>query len=164
MKKIISFTLLITTIISCNAQSNDALLMDQITISSFPIQQTTQSLISHIGNPDSITDYDNEIDNETWLDYKYSGNSFYFFNNQQVSFDLKTDSFYFYNSSIKVGNNIAVINTFFPNSYTKREVLNNLGFIIIDINMPDDTPSDAFIVINYNSVTNIISSIHMGSR
>lgn len=164
MKKIILLIILITTFISCNAQSNDAVLINQVTISSFSFQQTTTSILSVLGNPDSISTYNNEVDNETWLDYKYSGNSFYFFNNLEVSFDLKTNLFYFYNPSIKVGNNIEEINNFFPNSYEKKEILNNLGFIIIDINMPDGTTSDTFIVINYDSDTKIITSIHMGSK
>ena len=93
MKKIILLKILITTFISCNAQSNDAVLINQVTISSFSFQQTTTSILSVLGNPDSISTYNNEVDNETWLDYKYSGNSFYFFNNLEVSFDLKTNLF-----------------------------------------------------------------------
>jgi hypothetical protein len=39
-----------------------------------------------------------------------------------------------------------------------------LGFINIDIGMPDGTLSDTNIVINYDPSTNNITSIHFGSN
>ena len=81
MKKIFSFITFMTIIISCDAQNNDALLFNQITINAFSLQQTENSLITILGNPETIENYSNEVDGENWQDYKYSGNSFYFFNN-----------------------------------------------------------------------------------
>ncbi|WP_284650842.1 hypothetical protein [Flavobacterium terrisoli] len=164
MKKTVSFLLLMVTIMSTNAQNNDSLLFSQITINAFSIVQTENSLTTLLGNPSSIDNYENEINKETWLDYKYSVNSFYFFENKMVSFDLKNSAFYFYNPSIKAGNNISEVSSFFPNSYSNREVIDNLGFIIIDINMQDGTASDTFVVINYSPTSNVISSIHLGSK
>jgi hypothetical protein len=164
MKKTASLLLLMITILSSNAQNNDSILFGQMTINSFSIVQTENSLTGLLGSPSSIGNYENELDKESWIDYKYSVNSFYFFENKMVSFNLKNDAFYFYNPSIKAGNNISEVNSAFPNSYSNREVLDNLGFIIIDINMPDGTLSDTFVVINYNPLTNLISSIHLGSK
>ena len=153
-----------TIIISCNAQNNDALLFNQITINAFSLQQTENSLITILGNPETIENYSNEVDGENWQDYKYSGNSFYFFNNKLVDFELKNDMFYFYNPMIKVGNHISEINSVFPNSYLNKGIVSDIGFITIDINMPDGTISDTFIEINYNKISNIITSIHFGEK
>ncbi len=151
-------------LISCNAQTNDALLFNQITINTFSFKQTESSLVTILGNPETIEKYYNEMDDENWLDYRYSGNSFYFFNNKLIDFELKSNAFYFYNPIIKVGNYISGINSVFPNSYLNRGIVSNLGFITIDINMPDGTISDVFIEINYNKVSNIITSIHLVAK
>lgn len=164
MKKTLSLLLLILSVISSNAQSNDAITFGQITINGFSMAQTENSLTAVLGNPNSIGSYENEIDKETWVNYKYSVNSFYFFENKMVSFDLKNNAFYFYKPSLKVGNTISEINAFFPNSYSNREVVNNLGFIIIDLTMPNGTVSDSFVVINYNPASDAISSIHLGTK
>ncbi len=164
MKKNLSLLLLVVTIMSSNAQNNDSILFDQIMINTFSIVQTENSLIAILGNPNSIGNYENEIDKEEWLDYKYSVNSFYFFDNKLISFDLKNNTFYFNSPSIKPGNNISEVNSVFPNSYLNRAVLDGLGFIIIDINMSDGAVSDTFVVINYNPSTNAITSIHLGSK
>lgn len=164
MKKTASLLLLMITILSSNAQNNDSILFSQMTINSFSFIQTENSLTGLLGTPSSIGNYENEMDKETWIDYKYAVNSFYFFENKMVSFNLKNDTFYFYNPSVKAGSNISEVNSVFPSSYSNREVLDNLGFIIIDVNMPDGTPSDTFVVINYNPSTNLITSIHLGSK
>jgi hypothetical protein len=162
MKKTISLLLLLSVTLSSYSQNNDSILFNQLMINTFSTVQTENSLTTLLGSPNSIESYENEIDKETWKDYKYSGNSFYFFNNNLVSFSLRNDAFYFFNSSIKVGNNISVVSNIFQNSFLNKEVLNNLGFIIIDINMPNGTISDTFVVINYNPINDIISSIHLG--
>ena len=146
------------------AQKNDALFLNQITINTFSFQQTEPSLVSIIGKPETIGNYYNEIENENWQDYRYSGNSFYFFTNQLIGFELKSDAFYFYNPIIKVGNPISGINNLFPNSYLNRGIVGDLGFVTVDINMPDRTISDTVVVINYNKVSNEITSIHLGTK
>lgn len=152
------------TFISSNAQSYDSISLDEITINTFSFDQTENSLISLLGNPQSIEDYYSEIDNENWKDYKYSNNSFYFFNNKLIEFNLRTAEFYLINPAIKVGNNSNEVNAFFPNSYNKRSVSGDKGFITINIKMSDNTISDTFILINYNKVSNIITSINTGSK
>jgi hypothetical protein len=164
MKKTISLFLLMLTFISSNAQSYDSVSLEEITINSFSFNQTENSLISLIGSPQSIEDYYSEIDNENWKDYKYSNNSFYFFNNKLIEFNLRTAEFYLINPTIKVGNNSTEVNAFFPNSYSKRSVSGDKGFITINIKMSDNTISDTFILINYNKVSNIITSINTASK
>jgi hypothetical protein len=164
MNKLIMYFMLIITFISSTAQNNDKLMIDEISISTFSFEQTELTLISILGNPDLITDYNNEIDNESWIEFKYSLNSFYFFNHQLISFNLRSNVFYFYNPNIVVGNNISLIENIFPNSYSQKEVLNGLGFIIIDITMEDESVSDSFIVINYDQSSSLITSIHIASK
>jgi len=164
MKRIIYLLALSFSITSIIAQENNTLMFDSLNISDKSLTQTENSFISLFGNPDSTSNYINEINNETWINLKYSENSFYFHEDKLVSFDLKNDSFYFYNSSIKVGADVSGINNYFQNSYMNREVINSLGFIIIDILMNDGSQSDSFIVINYNPTNNIINSIKLGSK
>jgi len=164
MKRIIYLLALSFSITSIIAQENNTLMFDSLNISDKSLTQTENSFISLFGNPDSTSNYINEINNETWINLKYSENSFYFHEDKLVSFDLKNDSFYFYNSSIKVGADVSSINNYFQNSYMNREVINSLGFIIIDILMNDGSQSDSFIVINYNPTNNIINSIKLGSK
>lgn len=164
MKRIIYLLALSFSITSIIAQENNTLMFDSLNISGKSLTQTENSFISLFGNPDSTSNYINEIENETWINLKYSENSFYFHEDKLVSFDLKNDSFYFYNSSIKVGADLSGINNYFQNSYMNREVINSLGFIIIDVLMNDGSQSDSFIVINYNPINNIINSIKLGSK
>ena len=164
MKRIIYLLALSFSITSIIAQENNTLMFDSLNISDKSLTQTENSFISLFGNPDSTSNYINEINNETWINLKYSENSFYFHEDKLVSFDLKNDSFYFYNSSIKVGADVSGINNYFQNSYMNREVINSLGFIIIDILTNDGSQSDSFIVINYNPTNNIINSIKLGSK
>ena len=163
MKKILLLTFILFSINGL-AQRNDALFLEQIMINTFSFKQTEHSLVSIIGKPETIKNYYNEIENENWQDYRYSDNSFYFFAKKMVGFDLKSDAFYFYNPIIKVGNPISGINYLFPNSYLNRGIVGDLGFVTIDINMPDRTISDAFVEINYNKISNSITSIHLGTK
>lgn len=164
MKRILyllTFSISITSVI---AQENNTLMFDSLNISAKSLTQTENSFINIFGNPDSTSNYINEIGNEIWTNLKYSESSFYFHDNKLVSFDLKNDVFYFYDSSIKVGADLSGVNNHFHNSYVNREVINSLGFIIIDILMNDGTQSDSFIVINYNPNNNIINSIKLGTK
>lgn len=152
------------TLVSSNAQSYDSISLDEIRINTFSFNQTENSLISLLGSPQSIEDYYSEIDDENWQDYKYSDNSFYFFNNKLIDVNIKTEAFYFTYPTIKVGNNISEVNAYFPNSYSKRSISNGEGFLIINIRMQDESISDTFVVINYNKISNIITSISTGSK
>jgi len=164
MKRIIYLLALSFSITSIIAQENNTLMFDSLNISDKSLTQTENSFISLFGNPDSTSNYINEIGNETWINLKYSENSFYFYDDKLVSFELKNDSFYFYDPSIKVGADLSGINNYFQNSYMNREVINSIGFIIIDILMNDGSKSDSFIVINYNSTNNIINAIKLGNK
>lgn len=164
MKMKIFILLFLASFIMATAQKNDSLSYEELTVNHFSINHSMSSMPSLFGNPDFIGEYENELDNEIWKDYNYKGNSFYFFNDILVSFNLRNNEYFFFNKSILVGNGIEEVRLFFPNSYSSKEVLNNLGFIIIDINMANGSISDTFVVINYDPTTNIISSIHLGSK
>ncbi len=163
MKKSIILTLIIFCCsITTFAQNNDSIQLNQISLNTLNFPQTESSIVSILGNPDSINNYYNEIDSENWLDYNYSGNSLYFFNTKLVDFELRNGNYYFINPNIKVGNSVVEVNVAFPNSYLKRRVVGGLGFVIINILMADGTLSDTFVVINYSISTNTITSIHLG--
>jgi hypothetical protein len=157
------FILLTVGIVSCNIK-NDSLTLNDLNINGVSLMQTSNSWTEKMGNPDTISNYENEMDNETWKDYRYKGNSFYYNENKWVGFELRNEQFYFYKPEIKVGNNINMVQSFFPNSYKNKEIENGLGFIMIDIKLTKNENSDAFVVINYNASTNRISSIHLGSK
>lgn len=164
MKKILFLLTLFLNILFASAQENNAITFEDIKINSVSISQTENSFINLFGNPDSISNYENEIEHELWTDYKYSGNSFYFYENNLVSFYLKNDLFNFLDSSIKVGLDLTGVSNLFQSSYQNRGTVNSLGFVIIDILMDDGSKSDSFVVINYNPSNNIISSIGLGTK
>lgn len=149
--------------ISCTVK-NDSLTYDDLNINGVVLQQTTNSIVEKMGNPDTISNYENEMDGETWKDYQYKGNSFYFYENNLISFELRNGNFYFYKPEIKVGNRIEAVQSFFPNSYKNKAIPNGLGFIIIDIEIGKDKSSDSFVVLNYDASSNRITSIHLGSK
>lgn len=161
MKYIYSFIIGLTALF-LHAQSNNFIEHSAIIINGISFPQSETSLTSLLGAPTTIGTYYSEIDNETWVDYKYSDNSYYFFDNKLIEFELRNNSHYFQYPTIKVGSTISVINTYFPLSYTNRKISNNLGFISIHI-IDGGQETDSFIVINYNKVTNLITSIHTGS-
>ena len=164
MKKYIIFILVSIVSTSTRAQSNDMILFDDIKINTFNLNQTVSSLISINGYPSSMNNYYNELEDETWLELKYGQNSFYFLNNNLVSFELKDGSFYLNYPFIKVGNVIDNINSVFANSFSQREVLNYVGFITLDIGMPDGTITDTSIVILYDPPSSKILSIQYVSN
>jgi hypothetical protein len=150
-------------IISCNVK-NDTLAFTDLNLNGIYLGQTSNSIMKKMGNPDSISNYESETDNEIWKDYQYKGNSIYLFENKWVNFKLQNGNFYFYKPEIKVGNRIETIQSFFPNSYRNKEILNGLGFVIIDIIDEKDENTDSFVVLNYDATTNQITSIHLGSK
>lgn len=161
MKKQILILILIS--FSSFSQNFDKIKISNLNINGNSFYQTTTSFQNLFGSPSQITSYYNEISNENWLEYKYSNNSFYFDNNTLIEFQLKDNQFYFHNNNIKVGNNIIDLSLFFPNSYNNRDVINNLGFIRIEIILDNNNSTDMFIIINYDKTTNTITSIHSTS-
>jgi len=158
MKKQILVLILIS--FSAFSQNFDKIKISNLNINGTSFYQTTTSFQNLFGSPDQITSYFNEISNENWLEYKYSNNSFYFDNDTLIEFQLKNNQFYFQNNNIKVGNDIIDLSLLFPNSYNNRAIINNLGFIRIEITFDNNNSTDMFIIINYNKTTNIITSIH----
>jgi hypothetical protein len=149
--------------ISCSVK-NDSLAFTDLNINGISFEQTSNSLEEKMGRPDTVSDYESEADNETWKDYQYKGNSFYCYENKWIGFELRNGNFYFFKPEIKVGNSIELVQSSFPNSYKNKEILNGLGFVIIDIKDGEDKISDSFVVVNYNASTNRITSIHLGSK
>jgi hypothetical protein len=149
--------------ISCSVK-NDSFAFTDLNINGISPEQTSNSLEEKMGRPDTVSDYESEADIETWKDYQYKGNSFYCYENKWIGFELRNNNFYFFKPEIKVGNQIEVVQSSFPNSYKNREILNGLGFVIIDIKDEKDKNTDSFVLVNYNASTNRITSIHLGSK
>jgi hypothetical protein len=145
------------------SQNFDKIKISNLNINGNSFSQTSTSFQNLFGSPSQITTYFNEISNKNWLEYKYSNNSFYFDNNTLIEFQLKDNQFYFQNNNIKVGNNVLDLSLLFPNSYNNRSIINELGFIRIEITFDDDNSTDIFIIINYDRTTNNITSIHSAS-
>lgn len=158
------FMLLSVGIVSCNIK-NDSLPLNDLNINGVSLMQTSNSWTEKLGNPDTIVDYESETDNEVWKDYQFKGNSIYFHQNKWVGFELRNEAFFFYKPEIKVGNSINTVQSSFPNSYKKKAIINGLGFLIIDINYDEKREdSDSFVVLNYDTSTNRIASIHLGAK
>lgn len=152
------------------SQENNKIKYSNIYINGISINQTKNNIVTNLNLTDSCLMYLDEIANEESSIYTLNNNlndlksEFYFNNNILTNFDLLDSSFYLNNANLKVGNAIINIKTIFPISYNNRSVKNGVGFITVDILMEDNTLSDEKLIINYNSVTNIISSIHKRSN
>lgn len=158
MKKQILILILVSY--SSFSQNFDKIKFSNLNINGNSFSQTCTSFQNLFGLPSQITTYFNEISNENWLEYQYSNNSFYFDNDTLIEFQLKDNQFYFQNNNIKVGNNILGLSLFFPHSYNNRVIINDLGFIRIEITLDNNDSTDMFIIINYDKITNTITSIH----
>jgi hypothetical protein len=157
MKKIILIIILVT---SNNFYSqNNSILNNQLKINNILLGLPENILIDNFGIIEPPIDYFNELTNETYLEYSINNNKFYFNENTLIDFSLNNSQFYFMSPSIKVGNSILLMSNLYPLSYNNREVVDNLGFITIDIKLNDGSNSDVFIVITYNPQTKIITSI-----
>lgn len=152
------------------SQENNTIKYSNIYINGISINQNKNNIVTNLNLIDSGDIYTDEIANEESTIYTLSTNlndvksEFYFNNDRLTNFDLKDSSFYLNNTSLKVGNNINNIQTIFPISFNKKTIINGIGFITVDILMEDDTLSDEKLIINYNSSTNIIYSIHKRSN
>ena len=114
--------------------------------------------------------YINELANEDAEIYiqnnsvSQNPSQFYFKNDKLYNFNLTDNQNYLNHSNIKVGNNISYVDINYPLSFASKYEQDAMGFIIIELKMEDDSLSDEVIVINYNSATEIITSIHITSR
>ena len=164
MKKIIIFFIFNNLV----AQNNNAIQFDSITINSTSIFEDQSYITQKLKLKNSGENYFNEMEDKLYPKFQKNINNYYqpsyflFENNQLVHFCLLDASFCLIHSKIKVGNKIDYIQRYFPESFKNREVKNELGFIVIDLYMDDGKTSDTFIVINYQPITEIITSIHLG--
>lgn len=152
------------------SQESNSIKYSNININGISINQSKNFVISNLNLIDSGTIYLDEIANEENTIFTLVNNindiksEFYFNSDSLTNFDLLDSSFYLNNSNLKVGNTINSIQSIFPISYNSKSVINGVGFITVDILMEDNTLSDEKLIINYNSSTNIISSIHKRSN
>jgi hypothetical protein len=152
------------------SQESNSIKYSNININGISINQSKNFVISNLNLIDSGTIYLDEIANEENTIFTLVNNindiksEFYFNSDSLTNFDLLDSSFYLNNSNLKVGNTINSIQSIFPISYNSKSVINGVGFITVDILMEDNTLSDEKLIINYNSSTNTISSIHKRSN
>ena len=168
-KIVLNFLFLLTSIYGVS-QQNNSLKYSQVFINANPINLNQVSLVSNLNLINSGEIYLDELANEEAEIYMQNNSisdfpsNFFFKDNYLYGFKLLDNQFYLNSPNLKVGNNISTINTLYSLSYSNRYVQNNLGFIIIDLKMEDNSFSDEMIVINYNSTTNLITSIHIASK
>jgi hypothetical protein len=159
MKKILFIIFILS--IKINAQNN-IINYDDLKINTTSLETLSKnSILSSLGFSSNATNYVSEMTNESFLKYSLNNNFILFENEKMVGFSLDDATFYFINPNIKVGNNINSIATIYPLSFNNRELINNLGFIIINLSLGDNSPSDEFVVINYDT-SGVIRSIHLG--
>jgi hypothetical protein len=97
------------------------------------------------------------MDEETYLKYSYQGDDFWFVNNKLRTFEFKTSMYYINckNQDIKPGDNIGILSSIFPNSYSLRKQ----GRILINLKHNGNN-TDSFLIINYNP-SNLITEISL---
>lgn len=96
---------------------------------------TEQQVLNVMGPPDSIDDVPNDLTGYKMTLLLYENSYFYFQENKIHQLDINSDNvvFHYNGQSFKVGDNIASLETLFPNSFNTHEDVNtivvNLGFI-----------------------------------
>lgn len=158
MKKII-YLLIIFFSITTFSQNYNSIKISNLKINGFSFNQTQNSLISILGSPDNITNYYYELEDEVWVELIYNDNSFYFENDNLIEFCLKDNSYYFQNPNIIIGGNILNLEFVFPLSFNNKRIIDNKGFIRVNITLDNNEETDMFIIINYDKITKIITSI-----
>ena len=157
MRKIIGlFLLFVGTMYSQNNIVNYNLLK----INNVLLDANKNIILSSLGINQLPIAYVSELTNEEYDKYDVNHNDFYFSGDKLVAFSLDNPTYSFMTPSIKVGASITNLATAYPISYSNREVINGLGFIIINLQLNSGVAADEFIVINYNSA-NVITSIHL---
>lgn len=158
MKKIQYILILFVTSVY---SQNTILNYEQLKISNISLDMNKNTFLTNIGINELSTDYTSELTDEIYEKYTSNSNFFYFRNNKLVDFSLNNNNYYFMSNNIKVGNHIDVLSINYSNSFSNKELINGVGYIIINLQLPSGIPADEFIVINYND-GGIINSIHMG--
>lgn len=158
MKKI---QYLIIIFVSTVYSQNNVLNYEQLKISNISLNLNKNTFLTNIGINQLPADYISELTDETYEKYTSNTNSFYFKDEKIVDFSLNNADYYFMSSNIKVGNHIDVLSINYSNSFSNKEMVNGIGYVIINLQLPSGITADEFIVINYDD-SGIINSIHMG--
>jgi hypothetical protein len=171
MKNKIIISVLLLLISFCGfTQQQNSIKYSQVLINNNSINQSKANLIINLNLFNTGEFYINELANEDAEIYiqnnsvSQNPSQFYFKNDKLYNFNLTDNQYYLNHSNIKVGNNISYVDINYPLSFASKYEQDAIGFIIIELKMEDDSLSDEVIVINYNSATEIITSIHITSR
>lgn len=158
MKKLV--ILFVLFVANNTFSQNNSINITNLSINGVNFNQTVNSFINIFGSPSETNNYYNELSNENWLELNYNSNLFYFDEDVLIEFSLKNNTFYFVNPNIYVGMNILDLEIFFPQSLNNKKIINDLGFIRLDVKLENGDDTDMFIIINYNKNTLIVTSIH----
>lgn len=160
MKKIQYLIFLFVSTVYVYSQ-NSVLNYEQLKISNISLELNKNIFLTSLGINELSSQYTSELTDENYEKYTNNSDAFYFKDEKLVDFSLNSANFYFMSNNIKVGNNIDVLSINYSNSFANKEVIDGVGFIIVNLQLSSGIPADEFIVINYNN-SELITSIHMG--
>jgi len=119
-----------------NGNSYDVINLEDVTMNQgLVLTATEQQVLNVMGPPDSVDDVPNDLTVYNMTLLLYENSYFYFQENKIHQLDINSDNlvFHYNGHSFKVGDNIASLETLFPNSFNTHEDVNtivvNLGFI-----------------------------------
>jgi len=168
MKKTIYLLVFFINYISFSQEYN-SIKYSELFINTISINSSKNQFITGLNLINTNSIYIDEIaneENEKFIQDNASSlikSEFYFKDNKLTGFELLDNNFYINNINLKVGNSISLIESLYPLSFTNRSIINNVGFICILLKKEDNSLSDEKIIINYNSTTDKIISIHITS-
>lgn len=160
MKKIQYLIFLFVSTVYVYSQ-NSVLNYEQLKINNISLELNKNIFLTSLGINELSSQYTSELTDENYEKYTNNSDAFYFKDEKLVDFSLNSANFYFMSNNIKVGNNIDVLSINYSNSFANKEVIDGVGFIIVNLQLSSGIPADEFIVINYNN-SELITSIHMG--
>jgi hypothetical protein len=154
MKNIVLIFSLLTISYNCKAQDRNTINSNELTINGVNYLGENISFVTqNLGQPFIIEDYYFEMDDVMSKKYNYKGILFYFVNNKVNSFEITGNSYSFTNNNIKVGDNIEILSSIFPLSFTNKRS-DSIGLLFDDM--------DNYVTIFFNT-NNQITMIRMGS-
>ena len=148
MKKIIYFTLIFfigmgATWAQDSQYAKDIIASKDVTINSIPVLQLdTISLIQYFGKPLSVNPHLNELENIHGYHYNYNGVKFTVENGRIQRFVVTGRQYGITPYKIKVGDNINLLKSYFPLSFTNMK--NDENGYVIGVNIKDE---DSFLYI-----------------
>lgn len=126
MKK--TFLITILTLLTFNCKAQDIIESNKLTINGVNlVGQNKSILIASFGNPTEIKKDFSEMDNTDMYIYKYNGINLTIIENKVSTFRITNSNYKFTKHNIKVGDNISVLKSVFPISYSKK---NNKGLLL----------------------------------